>query len=656
MAERANGPPSMEGIFGILAQIPRDKLVWYKHELAHRPHDRRICRLLRAMILLTLREEAEARESLDALGYDLVAAHIYRSHWGSSLASKANFAPPQPDPEVALAVARIYSLLAEEKLCQPPARDEAYRVAVRAFQMSGADTDQLKSLSDETQEKCGVGFTALLSGDHGGGSPSLPVGSHPGLIPSSLDPRSLRSTGTPLSFVSHFEISPATTMQCGTGSDRGPSAGTGAVGGNTSARLGSAGEGEAGLEPPAQHGSYMKDTKPENTSTGNFKSNPPCLPGPSHPQAARSAEGDAQRPMHGTEPPNAVATGPQAPNKGLPENLGNPSVPQSGLPNPARWSPASTDGPSAPIPKKGEAEPQDYPGSAPSPHPPGSSLGAPAGDESQFFSFVVLHAGEDEEVACRVKNELERLGVSDGATYSEDFLVPGHCPLGCFQNALDNSAFTLLLLTENFQSRLCAYQTSVALMDSFQRLCKRNTVIPFVPKENPIPLKEMPTLLAGLVAMDENSPVFRKRVQNTFTARAIQEKKAMWSTLRRAQEIRRQREREHEYQQMLRRLSELSPNERLRAPLGGFPGFQDPSGSPPPPAFAATPFPAPRMGQPPDHPSLTQPWMLSLGSGGPQPQFIIQNAQMIQIGDYNRMQADRIDPTLSTADEDGGED
>ncbi|KAJ7308321.1 hypothetical protein JRQ81_008856 [Phrynocephalus forsythii] len=618
MAKKAGAPPDVEGIFEILRQIPQERLVWYKHKLNCARGDQRTCQLLRGIVLLTLKEEAEARVNLDALGYDLVVAHIYRSHWGPAKVGLPKWAPDKPDAEVALAVARIYALLAEEEFCPPQDRDEAYRAVVRAFRESQVDAARLESLVDEARAKCGMGLLSALPGNHlglfaadAGGSPTQ----------RSLEPRSLRSTGTPLSFVSRFEISPTTTVAWVSGSDHERDPEAGEVGGSTSDPPGPAGQEDAGLQSPSN--APLQDA-------GASEICPPRWPGPDRPPATRPAEGEVRHPPHSTPPLNGAEKELQAP-EDVPQNP-DTSTPQSTSSNPAGWSPKLTESPFPPTSKE-EVEPQGSPSSASPPEP---------GDANQFFSFVVLHAAEDEEVAYRVKSLLEDLGIPDGATYSDDFLIPGRCQLGCFQDALDNSAFTLLLLTQNFQNDFCAYQTSVALTESFRRLCRRHTVIPFVPKENPMPKREMPSVLAALVPLEEASPVFRRRVAKTFAPQAIREKKDAWRQRRQVQELQRQQEAEREEEEMRQRLSELRTGVRLPAPRPGFP----------PPRFS-TPFPAPGLGQlptGPDHPSLSQPFLVSLGSGGPPPQLIIQNAQMIQIGDYNRMQAEEANLTLGPTD------
>ncbi|NWQ83317.1 TCAM1 protein, partial [Columbina picui] len=157
----------------------------------------------------------------------------------------------------------------------------------------------------------------------------------------------------------------------------------------------------------------------------------------------------------------------------------------------------------------------------------------PDSGERKFFTFVVLHASEDEIVAHRVKNLLEKMGVPNGAMLCEDFFIAGRSRITCFQDALENSAFIILLLTKNFLCSLCMFQTDTALMESILNPSKRDSVIPFVPKENPLEWSQIPSVLGTLMPLDENSPMFPRTVRNTFKPSRIQQRKAMWDLMQR---------------------------------------------------------------------------------------------------------------------------
>ncbi|KAJ6655674.1 hypothetical protein lerEdw1_004727 [Lerista edwardsae] len=663
MAENTKVQPSIEGIFSVLASIPENQLLKFKHKLNCTRQDRRNCRLLQAMILLTLKRETEARVSLDALGDDATAAHIYRSHRHGAKANSTDPLSPKQDAAEAVTVAQIYSLLVDEQLCDSQARDEAYRAAVKAAQASNSfQGAKLDSLIDEAQHKCGQDFTvgnndfsALKSGAGKFTIPaarSFPVPIQNVSVPS--DPQPLRSTDTLDSFASHLEISQSPTVPLLTRSvhQLGITESS-ELSKSASNLLVEAGEGEASLKLPA---SCLTESPAASSDQDQPKSS--LLVSPDL-IAAPPLEERVNHPVECTEPPSNVAGRLQVPEGSTPPNSHVSSTLQPGSAT-QECIPISIEDSNSP------AQSTNFrPFSLDSPVPPPLSTGSvstdPQCDERPFFTFVVLHAVEDEPIACRVKDRLEDMGISNGATFSEDFLVPGHCQLNCFQDALDNSAFTLLLLTKNFKSRICAYQTNIALMDSFTRFLKTDSVIPFVPQENPIKRGEMPTLLSAIVPLDENSCVFATKVKRTFTSEVIQNRRRQWNYMQEIRNRERLQEQYQNYQLMAQRLSEVNiagcPTQMpFQLPQMGFPGLQNiPPGYVPEPYFQPT-FPAPVIPQP--QPVPAQPFQsfagslgpLSLMPGGPQPHLIIQNAQMVQIGDYNQMQVERTNAALGTAD------
>ncbi|NXW91788.1 TCAM1 protein, partial [Alopecoenas beccarii] len=175
----------------------------------------------------------------------------------------------------------------------------------------------------------------------------------------------------------------------------------------------------------------------------------------------------------------------------------------------------------------------------------------PDSGERKFFTFVILHASEDEIVAHRVKNLLEKMGVPNGAVLCDDFSIAGRSRITCFQDALENSAFIILLLTKNFLCSLCMFQTDTALMESILNPSKRDSVIPFVPKENPLERSQISSVLGTLTPLDENSPMFSRTVRNTFKPSRINERKAMWDLMQR-------RKRQLYEEQTLRKLAALN--------------------------------------------------------------------------------------------------
>ncbi|XP_060089436.1 TIR domain-containing adapter molecule 1 [Heteronotia binoei] len=656
MAENLGAQPSFEQLSGLLANIPQDKLILLKHKLNCVRKDTRSCKLLQAMILLTLRREAEAREILDTLGDDAAAAHICRRHWGSPQGSAVH--PPTQEAPVAQVVAQIYSLLAEENLCCPQTRDEAYRAAIEAFRSNnGVQSSKLSALLAEARDKCGLSFTTeVASGGFNtlkSGLRSIPVPINGSLVPLG---QPLRSTGSPASFVSHFEISQSPTVPYISGPPR-------HCGAHEVSRLcerapsslaqpseGSTRQVSASESPGAQE-------QPKSRSIDDFQGS--CLdPSVSSRKAdASSLEESVRSPVECTEPSTIMPATVQDLKESTPSNVkstctlqADPAIKGCIQSSVEDCSPCQSSAPEA------ASSSTDVP-----PATAASSSMDTSGDENQFFMFVVVHANEDERIACRVRERLENMGVPNGATFCEDFLVPGHNQLTCFQDALDNSAFVLLLLTENFRSQLCAFQTNMALINSFTNIVKNNSVIPFIPKESPLKKGEMPGMLMGLADLNENECVFEKRVKRTFRLSEFKKKKFVWSM---NQQIRHQellREERRDYWQIQQRLLALSlqPGYPAQMPFPAtqmnFQGVhQVPPGHTPPP-FSFPTSAVPGMFQPPPGPDPAapfQPFTVPLPAPqGPQSHLIIQHAQMVQIGDCNQMQVERTNAALGVTED-----
>ncbi|CAM4681618.1 unnamed protein product [Lepidochelys olivacea] len=704
MAEAGGAQPSFEGVFSILSRIPKERLVSLKHKLKHMRSCTSSCKLLQAMVLLTLGREVDARICLDALGDEEGALCIRRSKWGT--AGSENPLTPQQEAGALLALARIYSLLVEENLCTYLARDNAYKAALAAFRASeDPRRDRQSSILAEAQEKCGIDFSPTETGNgfktlrsdpgHFLTASLAPVVRSPRVqirsrsVPSG--PQTLRSSGSPASFISHFEISPSPTMEfhtCSTHHNHIPQPSKlcgGAMsctvqpgGGRVSPGPRDTGQFSSSTALPLQ--SQVRSHPSENPLAGSFV--PPSLPVPETPLLHQSA---VHCPVECTDPPTMVTAELQELGERMvqkPEQESPTELPRLCTPGPAAGSIRVPVEDSCVLTEKADTASFSSSGG----HPPPQAAAAPTPEldcgEKRFFSFVVLHASEDVAIACRVKEMLESMGVPDGATFCEEFLIPGQCQLTCFQDAIENSAFTLLLLTQNFQSRFCVHQMNMALMDSLQRRPKYNSVIPFVPKENSSKKCPIPSMLVGVVPLDESSPVFSRTVKNTFHLRRISEQKAMWSQLQHIQEHHRKQQQHQEHLQMLQQslaglnwgsqpgyppqmplpgllpypagiqqLLELVSSLQLHTP--SLPTFAPPAMYQPHPAsqFMPTqsaPSPSQHFILPPSHQNMMQ------GPGGPQP-LIIQNAQMVQIGDHNQMQVERTRLRAESSDEETSE-
>ncbi|NXV77929.1 TCAM1 protein, partial [Atlantisia rogersi] len=579
MAQGAELQPSFEDVFNILSHVPQDRLLHLKHKLKHLIRGPS-SKLLQGMVLLTLGHEVDARICLDALRGNRAAQYVWQTKLGVTGVQEAgkDLQPPQLDADAMEVLAQIYSLLEEEKLCSPKALDRAHQAATKACTTSKeSQEDTLNSIPTEDQEEhvsdVSMGsqdrFQTLRS-DVAVGSlqitgPNCVVRSSPvptGGNSAHWGPQTLRSLGSP-SFPSHFEISASPTVAFHTPA---PSPSRLCEGNTSTTGQPDRDRPSPILEetswpsrPSSPHGQDTASQVPQSSEKVLQVSS--CHPTLPTPEMQLPALGAVNQPDESSDVSSTVSAEPQAPQEstdekqdykqlytGLPSSRApvdtgsahrsmkdsyvpagvssNPvpaSISASLLPPPSSISSTLTP-PTQPAPLHSSPSP-----AWPPPLPQAVAAVPSSEPESgKFFTFVVLHASEDDIVAQRVRDLLENMGVPNGATLCEDFFIAGRSHLTCFQDALENSAFMLLLLTKNFLCHLCMFQTNTALMESIQNPSKRDSVIPFVPKENPLERSQMPSILGGLMPLDENSLGFSRTVQNTFTPKRINEKKAMW--------------------------------------------------------------------------------------------------------------------------------
>ncbi|NWS35904.1 TCAM1 protein, partial [Polioptila caerulea] len=587
MAQSAELQPSFEDVFNILSQAPAEKLLSLKLKLKHLvpgPGSK----LLQAMVLLTLGQETDARICLDALRENRAAQYVHQIKLGTAGVQEdgENLQPAQLDAGAVALLAQVYTVLAQEKLCSPEARDKACQDATKACQAS-KDTQQgtLNNIPPKEEDEQGWAasggsgdrFGTLRSQEHAGfpgtaSSHHVPRSS-PVQIGGTSGPRTLRSVGSS-SLSSCLEISASPTgafhtqpsvPQCVPWPSRAGDAQS--LGPQESSWASTAGS------PPAQDTQKVLQVRlwhpiplptpqtplpSEPAQSSDVSSTVTQPPTPREEQDERQDE-KQELPTGVPDPRAAVDTAPahvpiddSDPPAGIPCNAAPASVSTCSLPPPT-YSFSSTL-----PPLQGSHSNLFYPPplrSSPSPAwppaPPAMDPSEP--DGAKFFTFVVLHASEDEIVAHRVKNLLESMGVSNGATLSEDFSVAGRSHMTCFQEALENSAFMILLLTKNFPCNLCLFQTDTALMQSILDPSKQDSVIPFLPKENGLECSQIPPMLSALVTLKESSPLFSRRVLKTFNPEKIREKKALWAQM---QQRKPQARRElHQAQQNLAALS-----------------------------------------------------------------------------------------------------
>ncbi|KFQ17041.1 TIR domain-containing adapter molecule 1, partial [Merops nubicus] len=616
MAQAAKLQPSFEDVFSILAQIPQDKLLSLKYKLKHLTFGPS-SKLLQAMVLLTLGQEVDARICLDALGDNRAAQYVHQAKLGAVGAqdSREDLQPPQLDAGAKVLLAEIYSVLAEEKLCSHEAKDKACQAANKGFSTSKETRgDTLNCIPPEEQEKHSSAlstgpadrFLTLRSDVDGGfletANPNSVVRSSPVQIGGSSDlsgPGPLCSVGS-TSFSSQLEISasPTVAFQSPPASHQRvhqPCPGTPSTAGQPNGEGWSHSPQETSWASSSYPGQDAGAQVPRPEEVLQVSSSDPTLPTPAQqlptmgavnqpvtssdvsstaaaePQV--STENTQKKPngkQSSTDLPDSRATVDTGPAHvsmedscvpaAIPSNAASASILNPSLPPPP---PPYSFSSALPPPLRGAPSQTPYPPPFPSSPTPGCPpplrtvepvpTSQPDSAERKFFTFVVLHASKDEIVAHRVKNLLENLGVPNGATLCEDFSIAGHSHLTCFQDAMENSAFIILLLTKNFLCNLCMFQTDTALMESILNPSKHHSVIPFVPKENPLERSQIPSTLGGLIPLDENSPLFPRTVQNTFSASRINAKKVLWD-----QAQRRKLQRHQEQNQTLEDLAALN--------------------------------------------------------------------------------------------------
>ncbi|NXG41579.1 TCAM1 protein, partial [Psilopogon haemacephalus] len=595
MAQNTKLQPSFEDVFNILSQMPQEQLLTLKHKL-RRLRSGPSSKLLQAMVLLTLGQEVEARICLDALGDSQAAQYVHQTKLGPAGAQQKgeDLQPPQLDAGAMELLAQICSLLMEEKLCSQEAMDKACQAASQACDASKESQGHtLNSLPPEEQGKHSPAVTTALSDkfqtlrSDGGllktATPNYMVKSSPvqiGGISEPSGPQTLCSLGS-VSLSSHFEISASPTVAFHTPPSshervprpnqtcEGSSSGAGQPGGDThshglqetswASRSNSHPGQEAGAQGPQPEmvGScdaalptpkrQLPRTGPVNQPVESSDVSSTVAAEPPAPEEQTNQKKDGKQLSTGL--PKSGATAVTAPahmsmeysyvSAGLPSNSASASTSTHAFPPPTYSSSSTLPLPPPQGPPSNLSYPSPFPPSPSPAWPPPLKTREPAppaqldGGERKFFTFVVLHSGEDEIVAHRVKNLLESMGVPNGATLCEDFSIAGCSHLACFQDAMENSAFIILLLTKNFSCNLCTFQTDTALMESIHNPSKHHSVIPFVPKENPLKRSQIPSALVGLIPLDENSPRFSTRVQNTFDSSRIKERKAMWEQMQR---------------------------------------------------------------------------------------------------------------------------
>ncbi len=173
-------------------------------------------------------------------------------------------------------------------------------------------------------------------------------------------------------------------------------------------------------------------------------------------------------------------------------------------------------------PNANDHKPTTQPNSLSSPEPSQSDT------EETFYDFVILHEADDANEAQRLKDNLERIISGVGATFSDDFAQPGRSTLRCMEDAIENSAFTLLLLTQNFNSNLSTTSADSAIVNSLENHHKMNSVIPLLPRKNFLLRKRLPLVLQTKVPLDESNRMFERNARKAIAPEKVATQKKIW--------------------------------------------------------------------------------------------------------------------------------
>ncbi|XP_077370250.1 TIR domain-containing adapter molecule 1 [Festucalex cinctus] len=471
----------LRDVYHILTSVPPEQVLSLTFQLGESPEDN----IINALCLIILRKEEKALDTLDMLG-DNDLAKLLADIWNTSGCKLEDFAehcgkPRDLTGESLAALARVFKILSEHRLCDQLLRNLAYK---RALSCSSPKTDNHEhpfydQLKEEAKDVCGPQLAVWLysSEDLQSGpyheTPSSQVQDAPTQI--QRQPSTLQSSASELSYPTHLEISLPPTI-------------------------------------PYEEDKATPEATQQSPFGGLSDSNSPSQ---SHLSSVESQPASSEAP--GLEEPKVGAASGTEHGK---HQDGGFNMKQPRHPNTTGSKPSLPFHTNHVLPERSV------------------SLGAHLSqcveeeDGPIFHSFVILHAPEDGELADSMKEKLETVIGSKGATFTDDFAIPGKSTLRCIEDAINNSAFTVLLLTQNFNTRMLEVETNSALINSINKRHKYNTVIPLLPKDNHMPRHRIPIVLRTIVPLEENKR-FESKIKQALSPAKINRQRSIWSEERR---------------------------------------------------------------------------------------------------------------------------
>ncbi|XP_074543901.1 TIR domain-containing adapter molecule 1 [Halichoeres trimaculatus] len=505
------GPEENQGtglrhVLDILVSVPPERLLSLTFQLGESPEDR----ILHALCLIVLQREAQALEKLQTLKENHLANHLAEI-WQLSGGKLDEFSIRcghfrESTGEFLAALARIFKALSEQKLCDQQLRNLAYKRAVSSDDQQAGCGRELEyfQLLDEAKEVCGPEFAEWMCS-----CMDLKSGSY-------NDPPKSQSGGS-------------TTLKVSLSPDE------------SERRQNQPCPLQASCSMPS-YPSHLEISLP---TTASFQDDKRTLGTPSEagnsPQTSEKLE--SVRPtMIGGKEKSAVFEPPAESRKldRLIYPTPNPTTKPTPEPKPAA---ANIFMPNMPIVKEKTR-----------------SVSVDEEEEEIFYAFVILHAPEDEEMAVSLKERLEKVTGNEGAVFSEDFALLGRSTLRSVEDAINNSAFTFLLLTRNFNTPMQEMEADSALINSINKKHKYNTVIPLLPRDNRMPREDIPLVLRTKNPLEEDKN-FERKVQKAITPAVIKKQRKIWTEEQKLKMHKKKQERlkqSNQYQEQLLRESKAT--------------------------------------------------------------------------------------------------
>lgn len=469
-------------VFDILRRAPVERLISLTFQLSETPAER----LIHALTLIILQREEQAVEKLNTLKDHDLAKHL-AENWERSQGQLEDFATScvhmgDFSLDSLVLLARVFKVLSEQRLCDLPLRNLAYKRALAGDNQktSTCEDQAYENLREEAKMVCGFeewmhSSPDLRSSSHQDSQSSFGRGSTAlGMTLSQQQLEGVNSLPSPLkassmapSYPSHLEIS---------------------------------------IPPTALY--PEERSTPEMSQTSNNKhliSGSEANVSRGDPQPTTSESSGFAQNKHPKVDEKLAAQNTKL--ETLPGNTCQPSL----IPTPAASASQIAMRAGSVTHEQQEAE----------------ECEEEEDEETTFYAFVILHAPVDADMADSMRVRLESIIGREGATFSDDFAMAGKSTLRCVEDAINNTAFTILLLTRNFDTHMQDLETNSALLNSVNKAHKHNTVIPLLPQQNSIPTKEISLVLQTITPLVEDRN-FERKVRRSMSQGAIRKQHKIW--------------------------------------------------------------------------------------------------------------------------------